>query len=144
MNGKQHTLIGIAGLGAAVYLHYVPADPLWTLGLSAGACVIGALLPDIDHNESTIRHSTGTARGNGPLGWLGGILSAALGGHRGFTHTLLCAALLAWLAFRFLPDRYALAFTVGYGTHLLGDMVTANGIPLLWPIWSKRIGGVKW
>jgi len=156
MNGPQHILIGI---GSAIVVNhftrvlpysplplaFVPISPL-PMAMISGAALVGALLPDIDHNNSTIRVKTGTARGKGPLGvfgWIGGILAATLGGHRAFTHTGLCFALLAWAVLHWTPvgfQAYALAFLVGYASHIVADMLTEGGVPLLWPLSSKRIG----
>lgn len=71
--------------------------------------------------------------------------------HRGVTHTLLFAvavgAVLAW-ATRLLPAGTvaprvtALAFGVGVfgvGAHLLGDVLTPAGVPLLWPLSDRRV-----
>jgi membrane-bound metal-dependent hydrolase YbcI (DUF457 family) len=30
------------------------------------------------------------------------------------------------------------AVLVGYGSHLLGDLVTVEGVPLLWPLSGRR------
>jgi len=146
MNGKQHALIGAAlMLGTNYVFGFVPFTPA-PLAIGAGIAVFGAWLPDIDQNNSTIRQKTWTARGQGPLGvfgWIGGIVAAALGGHRAFTHTALACALLAWSLLKFTPQNwrgYVIAFVVGYVSHLIADMLTEGGVPLFWPLSSRRIG----
>ena len=100
----------------------------------------------IDKKKGPPPVNPGPARARGPLGifgWIGGILAAALGGHRAFTHTGLCFALLAWGVLHWTPvgfQAYALAFLVGYASHIVADMLTEGGVPLLWPLSSKRIG----
>jgi inner membrane protein len=136
-----HSIIGLLSAAAINYIQpYVPQDML-ALAFVPGCAIVGALLPDIDHNVSRIRHATGTARGQGPLaipGWLGGILSAILGGHRGFTHTALALGLLTWLLWRWWPGPFVLAFLIGYASHLIADAFTDVGVPLLWPlVWRK-------
>ena len=146
MNGKQHALIG-AGiyLGINYFISFVPSTPA-PLAIGAGIAVLGAWLPDIDQNNSTIRQRTGTARGQGPFGvfgWVGGILAAVLGGHRAVTHTALACGLLAWALLNFTPQNwrgYVIAFVIGYVSHLVADMLTEGGVPLFWPLSKKRIG----
>lgn len=38
----------------------------------------------------------------------------------------------------FDPRLFPVAVAVGASAHLLGDMVTKEGVPLLWPVWRKR------
>jgi len=146
MNGKQHALIGAGMMLVTNYFFdFVPSTAA-PLAIGAGVAVLGAWLPDVDHNNSTIRQKTGTARGQGPfgcLGWIGSIFAAVLGGHRAFTHTALACGLLAAALLKFTPDRwrgYAIAFVIGYVSHLIADMLTEGGVPLFWPLSSRRIG----
>lgn len=139
-----HSIVGLLSAAAINYVHpYMPQSML-ALAIVPGCAIVGALLPDIDHNVSRIRHATGTARGQGPLaipGWLGGILSAMLGGHRGFTHTAVALGLLTWLLWPWRSGTFApfaLAFLIGYASHLIADACTVVGVPLLWPlVWRK-------
>jgi inner membrane protein len=143
MNGPAHIVLGAGAAFAANYAwHVIPDQPL-VMVLCYGAAIVGALLPDIDQNNSTIRHKTGTARGQGPLGWVGGIFAAVFGGHRGFTHTGLCLGLVGWLLWRYVPAWWhpiAMMGLVGYASHLVADMLTEGGIPLFWPLSARRIG----
>ena len=61
------------------------------------------------------------------------LLVAAFSKHRGITHSLIglgCAtyAVQSWLGASWT------VFAVGYGSHLLADMLTDRGVPLLWPL----------
>ncbi|GIM29602.1 hypothetical protein CPJCM30710_22680 [Clostridium polyendosporum] len=53
--------------------------------------------------------------------------------HRGFTHSLLCLFLASyglWVADR----NVAIAFLLGYGSHLILDMFTMKGVKLFFPL----------
>ncbi|GAA0586081.1 metal-dependent hydrolase [Paractinoplanes ferrugineus] len=61
----------------------------------------------------------------------------------GWLIVTICAAVIAWLTAAALPgDRGypMLGFAVGVGcvVHLLGDMITSAGVPILWPIPTGR------
>ena len=95
------------------------------------------LLPDIDSPSSTVGQRIR------PIAKLiGSIL-----GHRGFTHSLICAYLL-FMALVYVMENYDThsatfiatylpPILVGYLSHLLGDMFTPSGVPLFWPIRKK-------
>ncbi len=129
---------------AAAYAGAVQADLLPLAMGPAVACLIGGLAPDLDHPRSTAGRV---------LPWLSAPLAATFG-HRGALHSLLGFALAAaaafWLAQTFwLPDALALAFAVGYLSHLAADALTYQGIPILWPTRSRlalglvRTGGTR-
>lgn len=49
-------------------------------------------------------------------------------------------AVIAFVATWFVPTGgvwLLLAMTLGYATHLAGDLITAGGVPLLWPLMPK-------
>jgi inner membrane protein len=123
MTGRTHATLGAAaGLGIAAYLH---ADPL--LCLAAG--ILGGLLPDIDHPQSML---SGWVPGSGLLGVFGVR-------HRGFTHSVLFMVLLvaAWFAASqqmVIPYPAVMAGLAGVATHILSDMLTPQGVRLLYPL----------
>nr|WP_157432808.1 MULTISPECIES: metal-dependent hydrolase [unclassified Actinoplanes] len=105
--GKSHALSGAVGwLAGCAVLAAAGSEPSpLTVAIGAAVATGMALAPDVDHPQSTIAHS---------LGWLtcliaGGVERAAAvlrtsscrhcstgpdrGGHRGITHTALCAVL---------------------------------------------------
>lgn len=90
------------------------------------AATIGALAPDIDHPQSWM------GRRAGPIGAV-----IRLGArHRGVTHTLITWLLMLYAA-TLAPEQWqpaAVAFAVGYGTHVWLDALTVTGVPLWWPI----------
>lgn len=126
MKGTTHAVLGVVALAALTPLPaFLPH--LLLVSVCAG---VGALLPDLDSDESLIRHETHTARSDGPLGWL---VSAIMPSHRGVTHSGL-AALLVFLLARAIGKDWALALAIGYAAHIAADMLTRQGVPLLWPI----------
>jgi inner membrane protein len=100
--------------------------------LTAGMAVAGSLMPDIDRPDSWIGRR---------LLIIAYPLSLVIK-HRGITHSLLMVAMLGVLASihtepaSLWPIPWAAAFVLGYGVHLLGDAITPQGIPLLWP-WKR-------
>lgn len=85
-------------------------------------CSIGSLLPDIDTTRSFIGRV---------LFPISSIIEKKIG-HRGVTHSLLFSSIFffALLPFSF---RFAFALWMGYVGHLLADMLTISGVPLLYP-----------
>jgi inner membrane protein len=144
MKGASHLLIGL-GAAAVVHRIYAPFGDSWqALALAGVAAAVGALLPDVDSDESIIRRSTGTARSGGCIGKLASLgISAITGGHRVGTHTAvawLVISGLAWIAGQASSMSYvAIAFSIGYLSHLLADAITVEGIPLFWPLAKRRV-----
>jgi membrane-bound metal-dependent hydrolase YbcI (DUF457 family) len=210
--GPTHAMSGLLAWGAVTSLavhhpigHLTPQA--WAVG--AVLCTGAALLPDLDHPESTISRTFGPVS----LGFSAGVNTVSglvyratrtrrdsrrTGGHRGLTHTLFFAMLAAvittsivqtsqkWalpvlmfvfcgLAVRgvmhdWCPKKDALLITgvsaamtwacvtwtaqtsasaaacgvaVGIGcvAHYLGDAITEQGCPILWPI---PLNGKTW
>lgn len=90
-----------------------------------GGVTLGSLLPDIDHPQSY-------------LGRRLRILSVPINklfGHRGFTHSIFFTLLLGiatapWWA---VNPLFFGGLLLGYSSHLLADMTTPSGVPLLYP-----------
>ena len=69
--------------------------------------------------------------------------------HRNFTHSVVSLGLfggLVWYLASLMPIYWGispalltLGFVIGYGSHLLADMLTVQGVPLLWP-WRASLG----
>ena len=124
MRGGTHALAGVT----VALIVFVPAPPLVLLGaVIAGG--IGALLPDLDHPQSTISRRV----------WLAGASLRLVVSHRGALHSLIAMAAAMLLA-AIAPDDYgqiALSAAVGYCSHIFLDALTVSGVPLLWP-YSRR------
>lgn len=124
MLGHTHLVFGAcAGLAAAAAL----SAPYPMTLAAAGA--LAALLPDVDHPQGTLRQRL-VVVGHIGLFWLP---------HRGLTHTILALALVAAAAWALVPGPLAMAVTAGYGSHLVADMLTPRGLPLLWPLSGRQL-----
>lgn len=100
------------------------------------AALLTSLLPDIDHPKSVLGQR---------LRWLAIPIARAFG-HRGFTHSLLAIAGGMALFQMDVPRSWPIpadalhAMIIGYFSHLLADMLTPAGVPLLWPCrWRFRL-----
>src|SRR5262245_9482082 len=122
MRGHTHALIGVTtviafnAVTAFIQPHQVNNIPT---GLVAclGAAIIGALAPDIDAEDSSIKRSLGLA------GYLASFGLRLLGvQHRGLTHYGLVALLVtvgAWLITSKIGyGDIGLAFGLGYLSHI--------------------------
>lgn len=144
MMGHTHALFGVAALtvveAAAREMtatglaqpHPVKGLPVGT-ALCLGAAIVGALLPDLDAEQSSLQSELG----------LGGRLirgTLALLGvkHRGVLHSglavlvvsLMAVGLGRWLGY----IDVGLAFALGYFSHVcLADAMTLSGVSLFWP-----------
>lgn len=128
MMARTHIAFGIlacAGL-YPLFSRYVGADPFlfYTLVL------IGVLLPDIDHQESSINRLMPVTN-----------ILPHLFKHRGFFHSVFPALIIIAIFFAFSDVRYGLFLAVGYVTHLGSDALTKMGVNFLYPITSIKLRG---
>ncbi|ENX6701317.1 metal-dependent hydrolase, partial [Escherichia coli] len=100
------------------------------------SAILTCLLPDIDHPKSFLGQR---------LKWISKPIARAFG-HRGFTHSLLAVfALLVTFYLKvpeswFIPADALQGMVLGYLSHILADMLTPAGVPLLWPCrWRFRL-----
>lgn len=140
MNYKTHLVGGLfVGLVGIKALNTVGVD----LGSSINEAifistsVIGSLLPDIDHKGSYI----------GRRAKITSSLISSLFEHRGATHSPIIITsfmfILNLLFSKFVASGpivtiVFLGFYVGMMSHVLLDMVTKGGVPLLLPISKKK------
>lgn len=120
--GLTHTLLGVGGFSALTSItpEYFSLDAT-TLGVVA----IGSLFPDIDDTNSWL----------GRRLWPIAKVISLMTRHRGFTHSLLGAALITIGMILVANAGYSIAsvFLFGYILHLLADFFSNSGVPLLWP-----------
>lgn len=122
--------------GAAAVLLVEPHQPWPVLVSTAALGAAAALLPDLDIESSTVSNSLGSV-----TRLVSRVVAWVSGGHREGTHSLLALVGVFYAAaFSGLPVPYAAAVVVGYAAHLVGDFLTGNGIPLLWPLVRRRQG----
>lgn len=142
--GRTHMASAAAGwLGIAAWSGQHPGPALACAAVAAA----GALTPDLDHPNSLIAHRL-------HIRWLCRGVARLSGGHRHGTHSALFVAALWWVAatahvplwasvrlglpagvpaYRAAPV-IALAFAVGVAAHIVGDCLTPEGCPILWPM----------
>lgn len=111
-------------LASADWWHLIPA------------VLLTCLLPDIDHPKSLLGQR---------LKWLSQPIARAFG-HRGFTHSLMAVAGGVMLLQLKLPASWVIpadafqGMILGYLSHIVADMLTPAGVPLLWPCrWRFRL-----
>lgn len=113
----------------AIVLGEVPAGWL----ICGAAAILGALMPDLDAEDSAILRDIGIWGGLVKIGMhLFGVK------HRGVLHSgaaILIVTVLAgmvgdWWGYR----DVGLAFALGYFSHVaIADAMTISGVPILWP-----------
>lgn len=142
MMGITHWVIGGASwLGLLVGLE-ATGSPVNALVIGGGFAVasIAALEPDIDSKGSM------ASRMLGPItGVISYLVRHLFGGHRKITHSILGALILTFGIVAFsnwlhIPSWIGGAVIVGWVSHVLADMTTKVGCPLLWPVHKKNYG----
>ena len=136
MTAEGHLLFSLA---CAVFAKNAELTPVlaqgdwWHIVPSA---VLTCLLPDIDHPKSLLGQR---------LKWISKPIARACG-HRGFTHSLLAVFAALTLFYLKVPDSWLIpadaiqGMVLGYLSHILADMLTPAGVPLLWPCrWRFRL-----
>lgn len=137
MMGRTHVIIGTA-FGASVLPAVANGNYTYEqyMMLVCGL-VIGSLLPDLDHPQSVISRAI-------PI--VGGIISR-LTRHRGLLHSILGMVLFYLLLKIGIPvitvnqsisaqlvGMAGAGLLVGYGLHIIADMLTKSGVRLFYPL----------
>ena len=131
MNGKTHLLCGIA-IGADIGFMLIPGLDCFTF---AAGTALGSILPDIDTPDSLIGHALPMI--SRPIN--------KIFGHRTITHAPITVAalfLLNTILHTILPypsglNGFTMGLIFGILLHLLQDLLTYKGIPLLYPFVRK-------
>ena len=142
MTGRTHLFAGLVG-SAFLLLHTGASLTIYPAAL--GAAIVGSLLPDIDEPHSTAARAVPIA---GAVA--GGALKHTVG-HRTATHSLLALAVLYFGIHMLWPGVSNLVLwsgAIGFGSHLLLDALTPEGVDLLWPLDAllhlPRFSLVRW
>jgi membrane-bound metal-dependent hydrolase YbcI (DUF457 family) len=143
MMGHTHLLIG-----GATWLGYQAmatgtGQPAVSAGIAFGGWVAAsyaALLPDLDSKKSLASQMFGW-----PTEGLSYLIRTVGGGHRKITHSLVGLGLVTLLTFGavntwHLGHWVAVSVLLGWISHVVADMLTKEGCPLLWPISSHNFG----
>lgn len=100
-----------------------------------GGATLGSLFPDIDHRGSYLGRRAKVAS----------FFASMLFEHRGATHAPITAGIMTFLMYLLgglfiappLLKLWFIGFYIGILSHILLDMLTKGGVPILYPI-SKR------
>lgn len=131
MRGSTHMAVGMAA--GALICQQFNLQPFEPVVIVLGLSVFGSVLPDIDHPESWISRRL----------WFASWMVHPFLSHRGLTHSAL-ALLLIFIGWGMamtspeIPIRFewvhGLALLGGYASHLVADLLTPQGVRLLYPL----------
>ncbi len=135
MTAEGHLIFALASTILAKKMELSPAlaQGDWWHIIAGG--LLTCLLPDIDHPHSFLGQR---------LKWLS-LPIARMFGHRGFTHSLLAImGGIMLFTLQVTPGLIPLdafhGMIIGYLSHIIADMLTPAGVPLLWPCrWRFRL-----
>lgn len=138
MTGRTHDLAAFTMLTATVAYFPLTEMTLATGIVAFSANMLGGLAPDIDQTTSSVWGKFRFGR------LLSGVVSPLFGKHRFVSHSILGVVVFG-IGTRFLLNIIGevvlvdmqivwFAFMLGFISHLLTDMLTRDGIPLLFPI----------
>lgn len=130
-------MIGGAAAAAAVLLFNPDIQAVPTLITAVGVGVVGGLIPDIDHPKSRISKALRPVNA----------LVSFLFSHRGVFHTpalyFLLYALWVWKCPASKYTAWGNCLFAGILSHILLDCFNPGGIPLFFPLSSRRIHFAK-
>jgi len=124
MMGRTHMAIGF--LVGLLTFTFFGANPFLFVAL----VTFGALLPDVDHENSKINRLLPVTR------WIPAFFK-----HRGFFHSVFPAVILFGVFWYFQLLTFGLPLAIGYLVHIASDCLTKLGCNLLYPITTIRIQG---
>lgn len=144
MTGKTHDLAAFTALTLVIiWLPELPPMSKATAISAFGANFVGGLFPDIDQPTSDLWDNFRL----GPM--VAKVTLPLLGGHRHISHSLVGFSLIALLSHLLLRALSSIilidmdivwwAFIIGVVSHLIMDLPTKAGLPLLWPL-DWRVG----
>lgn len=143
MTGKTHQILGLT-TGVATYLAFAPESygPATFFSVLV-MCYFSALLPDLDRPTAKLWADI-------PMGHEMGHVVDPLFKHRNISHSILGVAIFGFLIqlfFHSFPAYWgvdtnllSVVSIVSYSSHVISDMFTVDGVPLLFPL--KRMFGL--
>ena len=138
MTGRTHDLAAFTALTYVIATKDIASMTLATAFVAFSANMIGGLAPDIDQPTATLwrRIRAGSL--------LGRVIHPLLGGHRYISHSIIGIFLFGYvlsislghLGNILLVDMEVVwwSFMIGFISHLIMDIFTRDGLPLLFPI----------
>jgi len=141
MTARTHDAIAFASLLTLAAYNPPESLNLATAGAAIVVNIVGGTLPDIDQASNRLWDLL-------PYGdQVGKILRHLFMGHRTITHSILGVFLVTNISWFLIqntlnsnfvnPDLIFFSFMIGYISHLAGDSLTKDGLPLLFPIKIK-------
>ena len=121
MSGNAHLAFGISN--GLLIIHVIKPEPIASLAM-LGVTAAASLLVDIDSRNSKVGNKFSIVS----------FLINSLCGHRTLLHSPFLLMIVYLLVNRYL---IGIGIIVGYGGHLIQDLMTKGGIPLFYPI-SKQ------
>lgn len=138
MTGRTHDLAAFTALNFILVTEPLSSMTLATALVAFSMNMVGGLAPDLDQPTSGLYHDLRA----GSL--IGKVISPLFGGHRFISHSILGVVLFGFvLQFILgivgkvlLVDMNVVwwAFMIGFVSHIIMDMFTREGVPLLFPI----------
>lgn len=139
MTARTHDLAAFTALGALIIVWPPEAVTLSTALFALLANQLGGIAPDLDQPTAPFWRNLPLLR------FFGRFTGKLLGGHRFLSHSILGVVLFGYLFKLLLTlfhpimprvdiDLVWIAFLVGMVSHLVMDMFTKEGVPLLLPI----------
>lgn len=141
MTARTHDAFALASLITISALYPPESLNVMTLVAALVASDVGALIPDMDQASNKLWDLL-------PVGdQLGKVFRKIFLGHRTLSHSLLGLYLiykiLSWFLYKVLnpsfvdPRIILISIMVGYISHLILDIFTKDGLPLLFPLKIK-------
>ncbi|NMC36312.1 metal-dependent hydrolase [Candidatus Beckwithbacteria bacterium] len=138
MTSQTHDLAALTALNLCIVILTVPSMSIATAFVAVCACFIGGLIADLDKPTAKIWDKL-------PAGnLLGRALQPFLGAHRHLSHSavglvlfgLAASYILNLISPVLLVDITIVwwAFMIGLISHIIMDLLTSEGVPLLFPI----------
>lgn len=138
MTGRTHDLAAFTALTATIAFLPLEKMTIATAVVAFGANMLGGLAPDIDQSTSGIWKEIRFGK------FFGKLISPLFGKHRFISHSIIGVILFGVLTSVFLGiirnilivdmNIIWFSFMIGFLSHLVADMLTHDGIPLLFPI----------
>jgi len=137
MTGRTHDLAAFTLLNIVFILIPTPSMTVATAIGGLGGCFVGGLFPDIDQPTADLyrRFPAGNVFGR--------IIAPILGSHRLISHSIVGIVAIGYCMNLFLQklgtivliDMYVVwwTFMIGFLSHVFMDMLTRDGVPLLFP-----------
>ena len=128
MTYQTHMAGAVCLILLTAYHQQLPPD--MTL-LSVPLAALGGILPDLDHPDSFISHHTGVFADFIQL----------FTKHRGALHTPLFWLIPSAALYYFVPygNIWVPPLFIGILSHILLDALNPQGVPVLWPLWRRKI-----